>query len=104
MKRGEFISLIGGAAAAWPLMKRAQQSGKLPIIGFLGATTPLAEGQRLAAFVQRLRQLGWMEGRNVSMEVPLGRGPQRALRPDRSRVRPAQGLIVTYATPPVLAA
>ena len=59
MRRREFITLLGGAAA-WPIAARAQQPGKLPTIGFLGAT-PSAESQRLAAFVQRLRELGWTE-------------------------------------------
>src|SRR6266550_9411221 len=68
MRRREFITLIGGAVAAWPLAARAQQAGKLPIIGFLGASTPSAWSQWTAAFAQRLRELGWTEGRNVAIE------------------------------------
>ena len=59
MRRREFITLLGGAAAAWPLAARAQQARKLPTIGFLGASTPSAWTQWTAAFVQRLRDLGW---------------------------------------------
>jgi putative tryptophan/tyrosine transport system substrate-binding protein len=68
MKRRQFITLIGGAAAAWPLAARAQQATRLPTIGFLGATTPAAQSQWTAAFVQRLRELDWIEGRNVAIE------------------------------------
>jgi hypothetical protein len=68
MKRREFITLLGGAAAGWPLAARAQQPGAKPIIGYLGATTPSAQSQWTAAFVQRLRQLDWIEGRNVAIE------------------------------------
>src|SRR6476660_6108411 len=57
-----------GAAVAWPLAARAQQPGKLPIIGFLGANTPSVQSHWIAAFVQRLRELGWIEGRNVAIE------------------------------------
>ena len=65
MKRRKFITLLGGAAA-WPLAARAQQ--KLPTIGFLGTTTASAWGPWTAAFVQRLRELGWIEGRNLAIE------------------------------------
>src|SRR5262249_2640402 len=68
MKRREFITLLGGAAAAWPLAAPAQQPGKLPTIGFLGSTSPSAESPRTAAFVRRLRELGWIEGRTIAIE------------------------------------
>jgi putative ABC transport system substrate-binding protein len=68
-KRREFITLLGGAAAAWPIAARAQQSGKLPTIGFLGSSMPSAMGQWVAAFVQRLHDLGWIEGRTVACRV-----------------------------------
>src|SRR5262249_60210080 len=73
VKRREFITLLGGAAA-WPLAAGAQQSGKVPIIGFLGASTPSAASQRIAAFVQRLRELGWIDGRTVAIEYRWGEG------------------------------
>jgi putative ABC transport system substrate-binding protein len=65
MKRREFITLLG-SAAAWPLAANAQQ--KLPTVGFLGTTTASAWGPWTAAFVQRLRELGWIEGRNLTIE------------------------------------
>jgi len=67
MRRRDFIRAIGGAAA-WPLAARAQQTGKLPTIGFLGTTTPSAWGPWTAAFVQRLHELGWIDGRNLAIE------------------------------------
>jgi hypothetical protein len=70
VRRRAFISLLGGVAAAWPLAAHAQQPGKLPTIGFLGASTPSAWSQWTAAFVQRLRELGWTEGRTVAIEYP----------------------------------
>src|SRR5262245_39032131 len=74
MRRRNFIALLGGAAAAWPRDGRAQQAGKLPTIGFLGANTPAAQIQWTAAFVQRLRELGWVEGRNVAIEYRWAEG------------------------------
>ena len=74
MRRRKFIALLliallGGAAAAWPLAAQAQQPRKLPTIGYLGPSAPAGQGQWLAAFVERLRELGWIEGRTVAIEV-----------------------------------
>src|SRR5262249_35659001 len=74
MKRREFITLLGGAAAAWPLGAQAQQAGKLPTIGFLGTTTPSAWSQWVAAFVQRLRDFVWIEGRTIAVEYRWAEG------------------------------
>ena len=73
MRRREFISLIGGAAA-WPLAVQAQQPAKVPIIGFLGPGTPSAWSAWTAALVQRLRELGWIEGRTVAIEYRWAEG------------------------------
>ena len=73
-KRREFITLLGGAVIAWPLAARAQQSAKLPTIGFLGTATPLAWNQWTATFVQRLNELGWIEGRTVRIEMRWAHG------------------------------
>jgi putative ABC transport system substrate-binding protein len=68
MKRREFIAVIGGAAG-WPLAVRAQQARvKPPTIGFLGANTPEGRRQLIAAFMRRLRELGWVDGRTVNIE------------------------------------
>src|SRR6266511_1602679 len=75
LKRREFITMLGGAAAAaWPLAARAQQAGKLPTIGFLGASTASAWSHLVAAFVQRLRELGWIEGRNIAIDYRWAEG------------------------------
>jgi putative ABC transport system substrate-binding protein len=74
MKRRQFIALIGGAAASWPFPARAQQAEKIPTIGFLSASTAAAERARRAAFVQRLGELGWVEGRSVMIEYRAAEG------------------------------
>jgi putative tryptophan/tyrosine transport system substrate-binding protein len=76
LKRRAFITLLGGAAA-WPLAARAQQGGKLPTIGFLGASTAVALTERwLPAFVQHLRDLGWVEDRTVAIDYRFVEGGQ----------------------------
>jgi putative tryptophan/tyrosine transport system substrate-binding protein len=73
MRRREFIG-IAGAAVAYPLATRAQQPAKLPTIGFLGANTASAQRSWTAGFVQRLQELGWVEGRNVVIEYRWAEG------------------------------
>jgi putative ABC transport system substrate-binding protein len=73
LKRREFIMLLGGAAGAWPLPARAQQAG-LPTVGFLGTTSPSIMSQWTAAFVGRLRELGWIEGRTIKIEYRWAEG------------------------------
>jgi len=102
-RRRDFITLLGGAAAAWPLTAKAQQAGKLPTIGFLGAT-PSVESQRVAAFVQRLRELAWVDGRNVAIEYRWAEGrPERVSEIAAEFVRIRVDVIVTVATPASLA-
>ena len=61
VKRRQFITVLGGAAA-WPLTARAQQPARLPTIGVLGAATASIESQRITAFLDRMHELGWIEG------------------------------------------
>ena len=108
MKRREFITVFGGALITspivWPLAARAQQPGKLPTIGYLGATTPSAESQRVAALVQRLREFGWIESRNLTIEYRYAEGrSERYAELAAEFVRLNVDVIVTYGTPAVAA-
>ena len=99
MRRRDFITLVGGAAAAWPLTARAQQSKKLPAIGFLGTSTPSAWSQWTTAFVQRLRELGWVEGSTVAIEYRWAEGrPERYAEIAAEFVRLKVDVIVTVGT------
>jgi putative ABC transport system substrate-binding protein len=70
IRRREFIAALDGAAT-WPLVVRAQQPSKLPTIGLLGSSSPAVWSQWVAAFVQRLRELGWIEDRTIAIEYCL---------------------------------
>jgi putative ABC transport system substrate-binding protein len=105
MGRREFITLLGGAAVVWPLAARAQQTGKLPTIGFLGQSTRSAGSEWVAAFVQRLRELGWSEGRTIAIEYRWGEGrEERFAKVAAEFVRLKVDLIVTSGTLAVMAA
>jgi ABC-type uncharacterized transport system substrate-binding protein len=105
MKRRAFIKLLGGAAAAWPLTARAQQAGPLPTIGFLVAGTPTSHGRWVAAFVQRLRELGWIEGRTITIEYRWAEGrSERFAEIAAELVRRKVDVIVTSATEAIVAA
>ena len=103
--RREFITLLGGAAAAWPLAARAQQPAKQPTIGYLGSSTALTQSQWTAAFSQRLRELGWIEGRNIAIEYRWAEGQsERFTEIANEFLRLKVDTIVTIGTPAVLAA
>jgi putative ABC transport system substrate-binding protein len=104
LRRREFITLVGGAAA-WPLAAKAQQPGKLPTIGYLGASAALSESPWTTAFVQRLRELGWIEGRTIAIEYRWAEGrAERAAEIAAEFVRLKVDVIVGTATPPTIAA
>jgi len=105
MKRREVITLLGGAAAAWPALANAQQPAKPPTIGYLGPNSRLLDGQRLSAFVQRLRELGWIEDRTITIEYRWADGRNEHLADIAADfVRRKVDVIVTSATPPTVAA
>ena len=103
--RREFITLLGGAAVAWPFEAHGQQPGKLRTIGFSGQSTRSAASEWVAAFVQRLHELGWIEGRTVTIEYRWSEGrAERFAQIAAEFVRLKVDIIVTSGTPQVLAA
>jgi putative ABC transport system substrate-binding protein len=105
VKRREFITLLGSAATALPFAASAQQLGKLPTIGLWGPTMSSVASQRIAPVVQRLRELGWIEGRTVAIEYRWAEGRnERAAEIAAEFVRLKVDVIVAQGTPSVIAA
>jgi ABC-type uncharacterized transport system substrate-binding protein len=101
VKRREFVTLLGGAAAAWPLAARAQQPGRMPLIAVLtGVSDDQTARTRSTAFVTRLQELGWTDGRNMRLELRWGRGDAEIIRRQATElVALAPDVIVTTGGP-----
>jgi ABC-type uncharacterized transport system substrate-binding protein len=105
MKRRQFISLLGGAAAAWPIAARAQQAGPMSSIGFVGSDSPDTYTDRLRAFRLGLKSTGFIEGQNTTIEYRWAGGRNDKLPAlTADLVHPQVNVIVAPTTPSVLAA
>jgi putative ABC transport system substrate-binding protein len=104
MKRRDFIAGLGGAAA-WPLAARAQQPGRLPTIGYLGNSTRAVHGQWITVWLARLRELGWIDGRNLAIEYRFAEArTERFAEIAAEFVRLDVDVIFTANVPPAFAA
>jgi putative tryptophan/tyrosine transport system substrate-binding protein len=103
VRRRAFVTLLGGAAA-WPLAPRAQQLGKLPTIGFLVPNTLAAGSEWVAALVERLRELGWIENRTIAIEYRWAEGREERFAEIAAEfVQRKVDVIVTSGTPATMA-
>jgi putative ABC transport system substrate-binding protein len=98
IRRRKFIALLGGAAA-WPVVAGAQEARRVPIIGYIAPTNPLIPSRSTGAFLQRLRELGWIEGQTITVESRWAAGrPERLDEIAAEFVRIKVDLIVTSST------
>jgi putative tryptophan/tyrosine transport system substrate-binding protein len=105
VNRRSFVTLLSSATIGWPLTAHAQQPKKLPTVGYLGQSTLAVESQRVAALVQGLRDLGWIEGRTIAIEYRWTEGRiEGAAEIAAEFVRLRVDIIVTSGTPQVIAA
>src|SRR5262252_7468392 len=100
MRRREFVTLLGGAAAMWPLAARAQQQERIRHIAVLMGAGDDSQGQSwIAGFRQRLTELGWLDGRNVQIDVHWGGADIDYIRRTAAELaRSKPDVIVPYAT------
>src|SRR5262249_31013228 len=103
MRRRELIKLFAGIAGAWPPIAYAQPSGRRPTLGLLIPGSPASYGQRVAALVQRLQELGWVDGRTIAIEYRWA-ATQRFEEGAAEFVRSKVDVIFTSGTPPTVAA
>ena len=101
MNRREFITLLGGAAAVWPLVARAQQP-TIPVIGVLNTTSPSGRSHILAAFQEGVREAGYVEGRNVVVEYRWAQDQYDRLPNLATDLAGRAAVIVAQDTPPPL--
>jgi putative tryptophan/tyrosine transport system substrate-binding protein len=105
VRRRDFIKVIAGSMAVWLRAARAQQRPKLPTIGFLGANNATFARSSIDAFVQRLRELGWIENQTVAIEYRWAEGHEERFAEIAAEfVRLKVDVIFTYATPSSIAA
>jgi putative tryptophan/tyrosine transport system substrate-binding protein len=105
VRRREFITFLGGAVVGWPLSTRAQQSAKVPIIGYLSQSSGSRETQFTAAFVRRLNELGWIEGSALKIEYRWAEEHPEGLNEFAADLVGLNlSVIVTNGTPPTIAA
>jgi putative ABC transport system substrate-binding protein len=105
MKRREFITLVGGAAATWPLAARGQQTSRAARIGFLGVSTPSGVEARLQRLRAGLRDLGYVEGQNIFIDFRWAEGNySRLVEFAVELLHLKADILVTYGTPGTLAA
>ncbi len=99
-RRREFITLLGGAAVAWPLAARAQPTGKVPRIGFLGSASPASSAKAVDTLRMGLRDLGYIEGRNVFIEFRWAEGQyDRLPQLVRELIAADIDVLITHGTP-----
>ena len=104
MRRREFIKVIAASTVVWPLTARAQPLGKPPTIGLLLPNTVAVDGPRVGALMRRLRELGWIESRNIAVEYRWAEGRTEHLAEFAAEyVRLQVDVIVTSATTTALA-
>src|SRR5215472_10655811 len=104
-RRREFITLLGGAAAAWPLAARAQQVERVRRIGLLMGTADDQEGQaRVTALKQGLQELGWTDGRNIQIETRFGGADVGRIRAHAAELVALAPEVIVAQTTPVIRA